>query len=109
MSGFRVEGGLDRGRAFQFTFDGRPVQAYPGESIAAALMAAGQRATRTTVKMEAPRGLYCGMGVCWECMVVVNGKAATRACMTEARPGMKVETQRGLGPADPTSDLGAAS
>ena len=40
MSGFRVEGGLDRGRAFQFTFDGRPVQAYPGESIAAALMAA---------------------------------------------------------------------
>jgi len=97
VSGYRIEDGLDRGTAFQFTFDGQPIPAYPGESIAAALMAAGRRVLRTTARAGEGRGLYCGMGVCWECMVVVDGMPATRACMTEARPGMRVETQAGVG------------
>ena len=99
MTGFRMEDGVARGQPFHFTFDGVPVLAYPGESIAAALLAAGKRQWRTTARLAATRGLYCGMGVCWECTMVVDGKPAVRACMTVAAPGMRVETQRGLGPA----------
>ena len=102
MSGFRMEAGIDRGRPFHFTCDGEPVLAYPGESIGAALFAAGRRKLRTTARLDAPRGFYCGMGVCWECVMVVDGKPAVRACMTAAAPGMRVETQRGLGPLGPT-------
>ncbi|MFO0996991.1 MAG: (2Fe-2S)-binding protein [Alphaproteobacteria bacterium] len=98
MTGYRMEDGLDRGEPFHFTCDGEPVLAYPGESIAAALFAAGRRKLRTTARLAAPRGLYCGMGVCWECIMVVDGAPAVRACMTAAAPGMRVETQRGLGP-----------
>ena len=97
MTGFRMEEGIDRGQPFHFTCDGETVLAYPGESIAAALTAAGRRALRTTTRLAAPRGLYCGMGVCWECIMVVDGKPSVRACMTVAVPGMRVETQQGLG------------
>lgn len=102
MTGFRITDGIDRGQAFQFTCDGEPVTAYPGESIAAALMAAGKRRARVTARRQMPRGLYCGMGVCWECIMVVDGKPAVRTCMTPAEPGMKVETQHGTGPGAPT-------
>jgi len=102
----RVLAGLDRGLPFTFQFDGQPVEAYPGESIAAALIASGRRRFRLTHKGQAPRGLYCGMGVCWECLMVVDGRPGVRACMTAASPGLRVETQRGLGsegagPAEP--------
>jgi len=95
----RVDRGLDRGAAFTFDYEGEAVAAYPGETIAAALLAAGRRTMRVTAKRSMPRGLYCGMGVCWECLVVVDGLAAQRACATEARPGMRVARQRGVGPA----------
>jgi len=98
MTGYRMETGIDRGEAFHFTCDGKPVLAYPGESIAAALFAAGRRTLRTTARLLAPHGLYCGMGVCWECIMVADGKPAMRACVTIATPGMRVETQQGLGP-----------
>lgn len=101
-AGPRVDLGLDRGKAFAFQFDGRPVEAYPGETIAAALLSAGIRQFRRTAKAAMPRGLYCGMGVCWECLVVVDGRPSNRACMTEAKPGMRVETQQGAGRADLT-------
>jgi hypothetical protein len=91
VSGFRIEAGLDRGEQFQFFCDGEPVVAYPGESIAAALLAAGRRIFRTTFRGEG-RGLYCGMGVCWECAVTLDGQASVRACMTPATPGSQVET-----------------
>jgi hypothetical protein len=45
-----------------------------------------------------PRGLRCGIGVCWECRCIVDGAANVRACMTQARPGMVVQRQRGTGP-----------
>jgi predicted molibdopterin-dependent oxidoreductase YjgC len=96
----RVDQGLDRGAAFAFLFDGRSVQAFPGETIAAALLAADIKRFRTSAKSELPRGLYCGMGVCWECLVVVDGRPSNRACMTEARPDMRVETQQGVGRSD---------
>jgi aerobic-type carbon monoxide dehydrogenase small subunit (CoxS/CutS family) len=99
----RIAAGLDRGEAFTFTFDGMAVEAYPGESVAAALIAHGRRKFRETLKREMPRGLYCGMGVCWECIMVIDGRAAVRACMTVAEPYMKVETQHGLGPSPNTA------
>ena len=96
----RVNQGLERGAPFAFLFNGKPVQAHPGETIAAALLAAEVRQFRSTAKSGLPRGLYCGMGVCWECLVMVDGQPSARACMTEARPGMRVETQQGVGRAD---------
>ena len=95
--GRRVEGGLDRGEAFGFLMDGELVEAYPGESIAAALLAAGRRHCRLTPRRGHPRGYFCGMGLCWDCVVTIDGRPNLRACMTPAEPGMKVETQRGLG------------
>ena len=100
MTGFRMEAGIERGQPFHFTCDGEQVLAYPGESIAAALLAHGKRRFRTTAHSGGGRGLYCGMGVCWECVMVVNGQPSVRSCMTPAEPGMRVLTQRGHGPTD---------
>jgi len=82
------------------TLDGRPLEALPGETIAAALAAAGEVATRQTVG-GAPRGLFCGMGTCFDCRVTVDGWPNQRACMTEVRAGMVVQTQDRTRPADP--------
>jgi len=88
---------LARGREVAITVDGRPLRAFEGESVAAALIAAGEPATRRTPG-GAPRGVYCGMGVCFECLVVVDGVPNTRACMTWVREGMEVALQDGLEP-----------
>jgi aerobic-type carbon monoxide dehydrogenase small subunit (CoxS/CutS family) len=89
MSGFRITQGIERGEVIQFSWNGQPVVAYAGETIAAALMVAGHRGLRQTPQ-GAPRGLYCGMGVCWECSVSVDGRPNIRACMTLVAPGMQV-------------------
>jgi predicted molibdopterin-dependent oxidoreductase YjgC len=88
--------GLERGAEDVLTLDGRPVTAYEGESVAALLLAEGITATRVTRGGE-PRGVYCGMGVCFDCLVVVDGVPNTRACVTWVREGMTVERQAGLG------------
>jgi aerobic-type carbon monoxide dehydrogenase small subunit (CoxS/CutS family) len=79
---------------FTILVDGEPVEACAGETIAAALLAAGRRTIRHTGKRGEPRGLYCVMGVCWECAVVIDGRTV-RACVTPAAPGLSVETLRG--------------
>lgn len=89
--------GVDRGQGFAVIVDGEKVEAFPGETVAAALLASGARALRRTAKRAQPRSLYCGMGICWECLVVVDGAPSQRACMTEAKPGMRIETQQGAG------------
>ena len=88
---------VERGRALNMMVDGQSVVAYDGESIAAALFAAGVRITRWTVRAGEPRGYFCGMGVCQDCLVTVDGSPNVRACMTPVRDGLRVETQRGLG------------
>lgn len=93
----RVEGVLVRGREVRIFFDGRPLVAYEGESVAAALLAAGQRVFRWTAKTDEPRSPFCGIGVCFECLVVVDGLPGVRACRTPVRDGMHVETQKGWG------------
>ncbi|MGW5363421.1 (2Fe-2S)-binding protein [Actinopolymorpha pittospori] len=71
--------------------DGRPVAVGPDQTVAAALLAAGIRSWRTTRKGR-PRGLFCGIGVCFDCLVTVNGRGSVRACLVPARPGDVVTT-----------------
>jgi ferredoxin len=75
-----------------FRFDGRPVGAPAGASIAAALAAFGIRLLRRTGRERAPRGYYCGMGVCGECAVTVAGEGQRLACMVPVAEGMDVRS-----------------
>jgi NADPH-dependent 2,4-dienoyl-CoA reductase/sulfur reductase-like enzyme len=72
-----------------FMHEGRAVQARPGETIAAALVAAGVKQLRQTAAGE-PRGLFCGMGACQDCLVEIEGRGAQRACMTKVEAGLRV-------------------
>jgi len=78
-----------------FTFEGEIVQAQQGESLAAALMAQNLTPFRTTPVSDSPRAAYCMMGICFECLVTIDGQPNRQACMTEVRQGMKVTRQRG--------------
>ncbi|TDV57194.1 (2Fe-2S)-binding protein [Actinophytocola oryzae] len=80
-----------------FSFDGEDVTAVPGQSVGAALIAAGHRSWRTTRHAGAPRGVFCGIGICYDCLVVVNGTPNLRACLTEVRDGDEVASQEGTG------------
>jgi hypothetical protein len=98
-AGGRLElgGALERGPSLEITVDGRPVTAFAGETVAAVLFAADIVMTRRTQR-GAPRGVFCGMGVCFDCLVVVDGVPNTRACTTWVREGMRVARQDGLEP-----------
>jgi predicted molibdopterin-dependent oxidoreductase YjgC len=83
-----------------FDFDHRPVPLRPGQSIGAALIAAGIRSWRTTRRESRPRGIFCGIGICFDCLVTVDGAPNQRACLVAAAPGMDVRSQEGTGHAD---------
>ncbi|MCX5193785.1 (2Fe-2S)-binding protein [Streptomyces sp. NBC_00249] len=82
------------------TFDGRELPAQDGQSVAAVLWSAGILAWRTTREAAAPRGAFCGIGACYDCLVTVNGRPNQRACLVPARPGDTVTTQEATGHAD---------
>ncbi|MFK7828814.1 MAG: FAD-dependent oxidoreductase [Congregibacter sp.] len=90
----RQPGIARNGEGFTFSYDGEAIDACPGESIAAALIAANRVAFRETPTGER-RGVFCGMGVCGECSVIVDGRSR-RACMEMAAPGISVERQPAL-------------
>jgi predicted molibdopterin-dependent oxidoreductase YjgC len=77
--------------------DGKPVEAELGEPIASALMAAEIFVFHYTRKLGSPRGVFCAIGRCSDCFMVVDGVPNTRTCVTPVRAGMRIETQRGLG------------
>jgi sarcosine oxidase subunit alpha len=83
-----------RGRQITILVDGKSVTAYDGETVFAALLAAGMRTLRHPFKdpSETARGGFCGMGVCQECRVTIDGLPDRRACMTDVREGMEVLT-----------------
>jgi predicted molibdopterin-dependent oxidoreductase YjgC len=83
------------GDAVAFTIDGLPATACAGDSVAAALLAAGVGHCRTTPVSGARRAPYCMMGVCFECLVAIDGVGNRQGCLVPVRPGMRVETQRG--------------
>ena len=70
------------------TFAGRTLQARDGQSVAAALTAAGVRSWRTTRRGARPRGLFCGIGACFDCLLTIDGRPAQRACLVPVRDGM---------------------
>ena len=77
------------------TLDGAAVEARLGDSVAAALFTAGAYACRTTQVSGAPRGPYCLMGACFDCLVTIDGVPNQQACRVAVAPGMRIETQRG--------------
>ncbi|MEU4877994.1 (2Fe-2S)-binding protein [Streptomyces sp. NPDC021608] len=86
-----------RTAAFTLTFDGREIRASPGQSVAAALWSSGVTAWRTTRGEGRARGVFCGIGVCFDCLVTVDGRPNQRACLVPAVRGADVRTQRGTG------------
>lgn len=79
----------------RITVDGLEVTCRADDSVAAALFASGRDACRDTVVNDVPRGPYCMMGVCYDCLVTIDGRPNRQACMTQVEQGMKVERQRG--------------
>jgi len=84
------EGVTATGEPVTIHFAGRTIETMTGQSVLAALVSAGEKVCRTTAAGE-PRGMFCGMGVCQECIVDVDGAGNQRACMTSVRDGMIVE------------------
>lgn len=76
-------------------FEGRAVPARAGDSIAAALLAADIRATRNTALSGVPRGPFCMMGACFECLAEVDGRPGVQTCVTPVRDGMRIARHRG--------------
>jgi aerobic-type carbon monoxide dehydrogenase small subunit (CoxS/CutS family) len=88
-----------------FTFDGLPIEGRRGEPIAVALLAAGVRVFRKMPRFGDPRGGYCMVGRCTDCMVVVNGVPGVRACVAPVVDGLDVQTQHGLGESEWASPI----
>jgi D-hydroxyproline dehydrogenase subunit gamma len=100
----RIDQGLQRGEPFSFEVDGAGVPAFAGETVAAALMAEGRRALRVTAGRKEGRGYYCGMGVCWDCMMWLEGEGSVQTCRLLAAPGMRLRTMKGAGPRGDSPD-----
>ncbi len=92
MSDARFIDGISPGRAVEFYHDGQKLTGFEGEGIAAALMRHGILQSRISAQDHAPRGYYCGMGVCWECVVEIEGHGAVKACQFPVRAGLSVRT-----------------
>ena len=88
---------LDTSHTVTIYYNDQPIEALEGEPIASALMNAGIRAFRTTARRHEPRGIFCAIGRCTDCMMIVDGVPNTRTCVTPVRDGMRVRTQHGLG------------
>jgi sarcosine oxidase subunit alpha len=83
-----------RGKKVHFTFNGESIEAYQGETIAAALHAAGIKVLKRSVTYERPRGFFCAIGKCASCMMNVNGIPNVKTCTKLVEDGMVVESQR---------------
>ena len=89
---------LDRGgkpnadALISFSFDGKPMTGRKGESVAAALIGAGVHSFRKSREGQ-HRGLYCGMGTCFECLLTIDGDLSQRACLVSVKEGMDIQSQ----------------
>ena len=86
----------EKGRPVTFTFDGKEFQGFEGEPIAAALKANGVMVHRYTKKQHKPRGIFCAIGRCTDCVMVVDNVPNVRTCITPLKEGMDVRTQYGV-------------
>lgn len=85
-----------KGRLVTFQYDGRSLEGYEGEPIVAALKANGIEIHRYTTKRHEPRGVFCAIGRCTDCVMVVDGTPNVRTCVTPLREGMRIQTQYGV-------------
>lgn len=91
-----ILGEVNKGHLVTFDFDGKMLEGYEGEPIAAALKAAGVMVHRHTKKGDSPRGIFCAIGRCTDCVMVVDGEPNVRTCVTPLEEGMKIQTQYGV-------------
>ena len=93
-----ILGKFEKGRKVRFTFDGQAMEGFEGEPIAVALRSHGVMVHRYTTKRNDPRGVFCAIGRCTDCIMVVDGVPNVRTCVEPLREGMIVQTQIGKGP-----------
>ncbi len=91
-----ILGDSEPGNIVRIRVDGELIEAKRGEPIVAALLAAGIKVNRYTRKRHEPRGVFCGIGQCTDCVMVVNGIPNVRTCITPVEDGMIIETQEGI-------------
>jgi hypothetical protein len=89
----RYEKGVKRGTPFFIKVNGEQVVAYPGETVAGAMLAAGKKVFGTSCLKNSPRGVYCGIGVCYSCVLTINNIPSQRACQTLAKEKMVIESE----------------
>ena len=101
MNSLRIENhpvlDFERGEKISFFFNDQLVEAYESETIAAALHAAGVRKLGESSEMHRPRGLFCAIGNCSSCFMIVDGQPNMRVCVIKVKQGMCVEEQKGKG------------
>lgn len=88
---------FEKGREVDFSYDGKKLKGFEGETIAAALHAAGVKVLSHSIKDHRPRGFYCAIGNCSSCLMEVNEVANVRICTEPLKEGMRVRTQSGRG------------
>lgn len=93
-----ILGTIEKGRRIQFTFDGNSMEGFEDEPIAMALRSNGVMVHRRTTKKNEPRGIFCAIGRCTDCIMIVNGIPNVRTCVEQLKEGMVIQTQMGVGP-----------
>ena len=89
-----ILGEIEPKRKVKIKVDGKTVEALEGEPIAAALMASGVKVFRKTSKKKEPRGVFCAIGQCTDCIMTVDDVPNVRTCVTPVREGMEIRTER---------------
>lgn len=92
-----ILGAVEEKKEVSIWVDGKELKAYEGEMIAATLIANGVKVFRYTNKRKEPRGIFCAIGRCTDCVMIVDGVPNVRTCITPVKEGMKIQTQEGLG------------
>ncbi len=87
---------FDKGQRVSFLLDGKEMEGFAGEPIAIALRNSGVLVHRYTAKRAEPRGIFCAIGRCNDCVMIVDGTPNVRTCVTPLQAGMNVETQYGI-------------
>ncbi len=91
-----ILGTFQKGKLVKFQFDDKILEGYEDEPIAVALKANGIMTHRYTIKRKEPRGIFCAIGRCTDCVMIVDGKPNVRTCVTLLKEGMKIQTQYGV-------------